>query len=296
MSKQPLLEQRAIHSYNTQPGTPKRSSATADDLHERQTAARVHTQTRATSEDTEAPGSIGIINKSLLRHRPITTLYLIPLTDGTEMRVTERELGDLPEDYQNAARLVTPQLSAPRPRRKPNPKLPVQDTTVYEMPAARTHARGTDALPKQKRRHLPRFHWLFWVGLALVTMVAGYILLNSVGNWWNVTQDDWHYGRPRTYQTDWNVGHGTPTNPNSHFIALNLNKHIEVIEIQGDDPAHTKMYVGPTLIGVGEEFAPVTLSFGDVNHDGKPDLLLHVGDSQSIFLNTVPVFKPAPNQ
>jgi len=282
--------------YDHEQQIPRRSSATAElARRQTQTASAFSTRSHHTDEDSDARPTVGVIGRSAIRYRPIGPSYVIPFTDGTKMHVTEHELGMLPENYQTAAQLITPQLAAPRPKRQPHPKEPVDDETVDEMPPARTHPSGTDALPKQRQRF--HFHWLFWGGVAIVSMLAGYILLTMIASWWQVTQDDWRYGRPRTYQVDANVGHGTPQHPSSHFIALNLNKHIEVIEIPGNDPAKSKIYVGPTLIGPGEELSPVTLSFEDVNHDGRSDLLIHVGDSTVIFLNQQDgTFKPAPNQ
>ena len=58
--------------------------------------------------------------------------------------------------------------------------------------------------------------------------------------------------------------------------------------------------IGPVLIGPGQALTPVTLSFEDVNHDGHPDLVIHVEESTFIFLNQevkgVWQFVPAPNQ
>src|SRR6266487_4661311 len=48
--------------------------------------------------------------------------------------------------------------------------------------------------------------------------------------------DIWHYGYPRTYQTDAVVGHGDSLAHPSHFIAINLDGHLEVIELSGGDP------------------------------------------------------------
>jgi hypothetical protein len=287
-----LREQHSFY-YNKQQRIPRRTSATYEDLQERRTGSSAPPQT---DEEEDTRKSVGVIGKSAIRHRPIGTMYIVPFSDGTAMRVTEHELGTLPENYQNAAQLIPPQVATPRKRREPHPRVPIQDDSVYDMPPARTHRGETDALPKQHHQRR-RFHWLFWLGIAMVSMLAGSILFTMVANWWQVTQDDWHYGRPRTYQIDANVGHGTAHNPYSHFIALNLNRHIEVIEIAGNDPAHSKIYVGPTLIGPGEELAPVTLSFEDMNNDGKPDVVIHVGDSKVIFLNQSDgTFKPAPNQ
>lgn len=131
-------------------------------------------------------------------------------------------------------------------------------------------------------------------------MYFGFVGITVLGMWWTNQTSQWTYGYPRTYQTDANVGHGTLAHPMSHFIAANLNKHILVIEIPGGDPAKSVVYLGPTLIGQGQELTPVTLSFEDVNGDGHPDLIVHVLDSRYVFLNTqvngVWKFVATPNQ
>jgi len=217
------------------------------------------------------------------------------------MHVTEQELWTLPQAYQDVAQLVTPmpQIVPVRQRRTPYPKLPTQDERGIYAGPARAVPPQTDDLPEPPRRGI-RFHWLFFVGLAMITMLIGWILLATVANWWTIQQDDWQYGRPRTTQYDVNVGHGTSQNPESHFIAENLHRQIIVIEIPANDPGKAKIYVGPLLIGPGEDLTPVTLSFKDVNGDGKLDLIINVQESHFVFLNQkvhgVWQFVPAPNQ
>ena len=126
----------------------------------------------------------------------------------------------------------------------------------------------------------------------MIVMLALWVLGNLAVNWWNVTQDDWHYGRPRTFQIDAVVGHNdSPANP-SHFIALNLNRHTLIIEFPGCDATKAKDYLGPTLFGDGQNLTPVTLSFKDVNGDGKPDMLIHIQDQTIVFLNDGSQFRP----
>jgi len=127
--------------------------------------------------------------------------------------------------------------------------------------------------------------------MGMIAMLALWVLGTRLVNWWNVTQDDWHYGRPRTFQIDVRVGHSDDTTP-SHFIAVNLNRHIIIIEFPGGDPTRAKDYIGPTLFGDGQDFTPVTLSFKDVNGDGKPDLLVHIQDQTLVFLNDGSQFRP----
>jgi hypothetical protein len=138
----------------------------------------------------------------------------------------------------------------------------------------------------------PRFHWLFYVGMAMLVMTLMWGGLSALNSWWQVKQDDLHYGRPRTYQVDQAVGHNdSPTKP-SHFIALNLNRHIEIIEFPGGDPTKAKIYIGPVLMGPGQDLAPVTLAFKDVNGDGKPDMIVMVQDSRFVFINDGSSFRP----
>jgi hypothetical protein len=94
----------------------------------------------------------------------------------------------------------------------------------------------------------------------MLAMVPLWVALLGVLSWWSTTQNDWHYGRPRTAQYDVSVGHNDDHTP-SHFLALNLNCHIEIIEFPGGDPTKAKVYIGPTLVGDEEDLTPVTLEF-----------------------------------
>src|SRR5713226_2828752 len=124
----------------------------------------------------------------------------------------------------------------------------------------------------------PRRHWLLYLGVGMLAMLALWIVGSMLLTWWQVTQDDWHYGRPRTFQTDSVVGHSDSVAHPSHFLVLNLSRQIEVIEFPGGDASKGKIYIGPTLIGAGEDLAVVTLTFKDVNGDGIPDMILNVQD------------------
>jgi hypothetical protein len=142
--------------------------------------------------------------------------------------------------------------------------------------------------PAQRRSHA---HWLLFVGVGMIAMLALWVLGTMLVSWWNVTQDDWHYGRPRTFQIDVRVGHNGDVTP-SHFIAMNLNRHIIIIEFPGGDPTKAKDYLGPTLFGDGQDLTPVTLSFKDVNGDGKLDMLVHIQDQTFVFINDGTQFRP----
>lgn len=209
------------------------------------------------------------------------------------------ETGRKPVD----ARPIVPQRNfAPsRPERHTSipPRRTATQTHIPAVQGNRPRMVHTDEVPPRlskdrlKTRGGMRFHWLLFVGIAMFIMIIGWVAFNALANWWQVTQDDWHYGRPRTFQVDAVVGHNdSPANP-SHFIAMNLNRHIIIIEIPGDDPSKSKIYSGPTLLGDGQDLTPVTLTFKDVNGDGKPDMIVNVQDSHFVFINENGGFRPA---
>lgn len=124
-------------------------------------------------------------------------------------------------------------------------------------------------------------------------MLALFVLLSSAVSWMQEKQHDVTYGRPRTYQIDAVVGHNDSSTTPSHFIAINLNRHIEVIEIPGQDTSKMKVYNITTLFGDGEDLTPVTLSFRDVNGDGKVDMLIHIEQQTLVLINDNNTFRPA---
>ena len=140
--------------------------------------------------------------------------------------------------------------------------------------------------PPQKRRA----HWVPFVGMALFVMLLGWIVLGALTNWWQNQENDWAYGHPRTFQIDQAVGiHDRPSSP-SHFIAMNLRGTVFVLDLEGGDP--TKAQAFPILgLSSNQQDDPVTISFEDVNGDGKPDMLVHVAGFTIILLNTGKTFQ-----
>lgn len=141
---------------------------------------------------------------------------------------------------------------------------------------------------RRVRRRLPLL--AIFLGMAVAALLA--VGLSSFGAWWQMHLNDMQYGRPRTFQFDALVGHGDgPANP-THFIIINLNRHVEIIEFPGGDATHARMYLGPTLFGDGQDLTPVTAEVRDVNGDGKPDLILHIQDQRVVFINDGTMFRP----
>jgi hypothetical protein len=136
-------------------------------------------------------------------------------------------------------------------------------------------------------------HPLLYLGVGMIAMLALVVLVFSGWNWIQIKKDDLTYGRPRTFQIDFVVGHNdSPVNP-SHFTAINLNRHVEVIEWPGQDSSKMKVYQITTLFGDGGDLTPVTLSFADLTGNGKPDMLIHIQDTVIAMINDNGSFRPA---
>lgn len=207
--------------------------------------------------------------RSALRHRPVGT-------DAGHQGKTS-----ITPVAQRASRLSTPQTeedgqTGPRGASTgPGPKTPR---------LTRTGGR---------RRGMLRAHPLLLLGLGMILMLVLWTLLTLAANWWNTTMDDIRYGRPRTFQTDAVVGQGDSAANPSHFIALNLNGRIEVIEFPGGDASKARIYLGPQLYGNGQDLIPVTLSFLDVNGNHHPAMILHFQDTRIVYVNDQGGFRPA---
>lgn len=142
----------------------------------------------------------------------------------------------------------------------------------------------TDELPGRRRFSL------LAIGVGMVVMVLIVICLSAWNSWWHTYQNDQQFGRPRTFQMDAVVGHeDSPSNP-THFIFINLHRHVEIIEIPGGNIAHTHIYSGPILFGDGQDLTPVTGEIRDIN--GRRDLVVHIQDQQIVFINDGTTFRP----
>src|SRR5258707_2242310 len=87
-----------------------------------------------------------------------------------------------------------------------------------------------------------RLHWVFYLGIGMLVAMLLWWAFTSIGLWWNNHQLDAQYGNPRTWQTDQVVGHDDSTMHPTHFIFMNLDAHVVVIEIPGSDVSHARIY------------------------------------------------------
>ncbi len=171
-----------------------------------------------------------------------------------------------------------------------NPDTRLESTTMRALVVSK--AQPSIVRKTVSRSTTRQAHPLLYLGIGMLAMLALWAVLSAAFGWFNAILDDIHYGRPRTFQTDAWVGHNEQTGVPSHFIAINLNRHIEIIEMSGSDPAHTHIYLGPLLYGPGDELAPVTLKFMDVNDDSKPDMIVTFQGSRIVFINDQGGFRP----
>ena len=128
-------------------------------------------------------------------------------------------------------------------------------------------------------------HWMVYVGVGMIAALALWVSLSAILAWGTTQYNNIVYGYPRFYQTDAVVGHGdSPSHP-SHFIAQNLHGQVIVIELPAGNPSKSYEYIGPDLIATGDDQIPITLSFSDVNHNGKPEMIIHIEEREVIFCN-----------
>ncbi len=179
---------------------------------------------------------------------------------------------------------------------------PIGDDATRQEPIVSTGAtpvvqRASRLRPKQtdgesKGKFWRGAHPLLYLGIGMLAMLALWTVLSMAVSWGSTTWNDLHYGRPRTFQIDALVEHNDSSSNPSHFIALNLNGRIEVIEFPGGDGSKARIYLGPQLYGTDANLVPVTLSFVDVNGDHRLDMLIHFQNTQIVFINDQGGFRP----
>jgi hypothetical protein len=117
------------------------------------------------------------------------------------------------------------------------------------------------------------------------------LLSQSVLNWNTTLYNNWVYGTPHTYQTDAFVGYEGSISKKSHFIALNNQGRVEVIEFPGNDAIHARIYFGPLLSGPNADLMFVTLKFV-LYHAGQREMLVQVQGTSMLFMSHYGTFQP----
>ncbi len=126
----------------------------------------------------------------------------------------------------------------------------------------------------------------------LIAFLAVAYILPAFQRW----QETNTYGYPRITRAEANVGHGTKAHPKSRFIGINNSGILEVIEVSEDEPTaqNTHIYVVARLAssGIDPTTMPISsITFPDINGDGKPDMMVVANDNVYEFLNDGTTFK-----
>jgi hypothetical protein len=192
-------------------------------------------------------------------------------------------------------------LSPERVYRSGNTRLHVRSVDIprrhsrqRQLPPPRPRSRDGEVAGVPRETHSrSRIHPLVYLGVGMLAIVTCLPVFSSAATWVGQTKEDLVFGRPRTFQLDVVVGHSDSAHNPSHFIALNLDRHVVVIEIPGGDTSKMKVYQITTLLGDGEDLIPVTLSFRDITGDGRPDMLIHLENQTLVYVNDHGSFRPA---
>jgi hypothetical protein len=215
--------------------------------------------------------------------RPSTSA--IRLNNPTNLTGSRRAISTTTQQSQQ-----TPRTSAAIPPRRNGQVIAPLPGSTTARPIRNVTTPQSPSEPDKQARNI---HWLLYVGVGMVAALALWVVGSSLVAWGSAKYNDIAYGNPRTFQTDAVVGHGgdSPQHP-SHFIALNLNGQVIIIELRAGNPANSINYTGPHFYETGGNLIAITLEFRDVNHDGKPDMLIHFQDNVIVFLNDGTQFIP----
>lgn len=245
-----------------------------------------------------------ITPRSVVRHRPVldntpavgkrtvvTSATVPAIQRASRLRLSLADTGDEVAEWQRGDDLI--------------PNGSGQDIDSHDLPrgkaytpdpavAAQFIAQHGNALGWARIRRMTslQVHPLLYLGLGMCAMLLLWMGLSAALGWFGILMDDIHYGRPRTYQVDAWVGHNEQSGHKTHFVAINLNSRIEIIEIPGGDATHARLYLGPQLYGPDSDLVPVTVSFVDVNGDHLPDMVISYQESRTVFLNDQGGFRP----
>lgn len=131
----------------------------------------------------------------------------------------------------------------------------------------------------------------------IVAALAIHQLVGFVIHWGQIRLDDIRYGRPRAMHLEGFVGHDEHTGLPTHFIALNMERQVVVLELPGGDASKVRTLPGPYLFGDDQELTPVVLALQDMDHDNLADLLINVRNEQLVYLNRDGFFRlPTPEE
>lgn len=180
-----------------------------------------------------------------------------------------------------------------------SPVVPVADDLDLEddeekraLPRRRTSTSASRRAVTPPVRTRSQIHPLFFVGVGLLVTIVLWIVIAQIIAWGTGVLDLWRYGNPRTYQVDAVVGQGDSAQSPSHFLVLNLQSQIVIVDFPAGDPSKAREFVVSSILSQNSEQIPVTIRFLDVSHNGRPDMIIRAGGAQAFLVNTGSTFRP----
>lgn len=126
--------------------------------------------------------------------------------------------------------------------------------------------------------------FLAYLVTAVLALLAVYVLLSSALGWARVQIDNVRYGTPRTYHLTIETGPPGSNLAPTHFVAMNLNRQVVIVELPNGDGSQARTLPGPYLFGANEGLTPVKLRSADLNGDSVGDLIVRVKDEEMVYL------------
>lgn len=170
---------------------------------------------------------------------------------------------------------------------RPHTSIRTYQNTQGQQVIERGHQRIIVHQQPPPRRHFP---WLLLICIGMLVGLLAVFTFNAAAAWWSANQLNATYGLPRTYQTDAVVYHGDSAAHPSHYIFINLDGTVQIIELPAGDSAHARIYKGPTLVEDNAALVPVTGEFKQVN--GREEMIVHIGDQEVVYVNNGQKFVP----
>jgi hypothetical protein len=140
-------------------------------------------------------------------------------------------------------------------------------------------------LARRQPRRWERTGAILPLMLIILALWLAYSVIGFAAAWARVKYDDIRYGYPRTMQMDGYIGYRESSGLPTHFVAINAHRQVLILIIPGTNPGRVAVIKGPYLFGPDQDFSAATLELRDTNHDGYPDLLLHVAGQTITYFN-----------
>jgi hypothetical protein len=216
----------------------------------------------------------------------------MPVLDPERATMPRSALRYRPLAADDQARPGTPVV---RPRRsRPDTHTTAAPVAADELeendqPRRRAPVRRKPSVPAHQGR---RRHPLLWVVLGLLLASAIWIGSSQLVTWGTHELNTWRYGAFPTTQMDAVLDNSDTSVHPSHLLVLNLHGEIILEVFPHGDVSHLQSYIMTTLTGPGSEQAVVSMQLFDPYHTHKPDLIIHVGDMESLLINDQGSFRP----